>query len=53
MSVLAESNADMRLRYVPGQDIDFSSALDSRYFMRTGWGDTETWGVRMVGSVPR
>jgi hypothetical protein len=48
MSVLAESNADMRLRYVPGQDIDFSSALDSRYFMRTGWGDTETWGVRTV-----
>ena len=48
MSVLAESNADMRLRYVPGEDIDFSSALDSRYFMRAGWGDTETWGVRTV-----
>jgi hypothetical protein len=48
MSVLAESNADMRLRYVSGEDIDFSSALDSRYFMRAGWGDTETWGVRTV-----
>lgn len=49
MSVLAESNADMRLRYAPGEDIDFSSALDSRYFIRAGWGDTETWGARMVG----
>ena len=48
MSALAESNADMRLRYVPGRDIDFSSALDSRYFMRTGWGDTEDWGVRTI-----
>jgi hypothetical protein len=48
MSVLAESNADMRLRYVPGKDIDFSSAFDSRYFMRAGWGDTQSWGVRTV-----
>ena len=48
MSVLAESNADMRLRYVPGEYIDFSSAVKSRYFMRGGWGDTETWGVRTV-----
>jgi hypothetical protein len=48
MSTLAESNADMRLHYVPGDQIDFSSAINSRYFMRAGWGDTETWGVRTI-----
>jgi hypothetical protein len=51
MSVLAESNADMRLQYVPGGEIDFSSAFHSRYFMRGGWGHTEAWGVRTVQRI--
>jgi hypothetical protein len=36
-------------RYQIGEEIDFSDPLDSRCFMREGWGATEHWGVWTVG----
>ncbi len=48
MIALSRTTPDMAPLYQIGDDIDFSSALDSGGFMRTGWGDTEPWGVWTV-----
>jgi hypothetical protein len=49
MLALAQTTPDMEPRYQIGDEIDFSSALDSRYYMRGEWGDAEDWGVWTVG----
>jgi glycosyltransferase involved in cell wall biosynthesis len=49
MMALAADPPDMEPRYRIGDEIDFSDALDSRCFMRMGWGETESWGVWTVG----
>ena len=49
MMALAADPPDMEPCYRIGDEIDFSDALDSRGFMRTGWGETESWGVWTVG----
>ncbi len=49
MMALAADPPDMEPRYRIGDEIDFSDPLDSRCFMRTGWGETEPWGVWTVG----
>jgi glycosyltransferase involved in cell wall biosynthesis len=48
MIAFSRTTPDMEPRYRIGDEIDFSSALDSRAFMRTGWGDNEPWGVWTV-----
>ncbi|CAN5417085.1 hypothetical protein BH10PSE11_BH10PSE11_41080 [soil metagenome] len=48
MIALSHTTPDMGPLYQIGDEIDFSSALDSRGFMRAGWGDTEPWGVWTV-----
>lgn len=48
MIALAGTTPDMEPRYQIGDEIDFSSVLDSRCFMRSGWGVTEPWGVWTV-----
>lgn len=48
MIEFAQSAPDMEPRYRVGDQIDFSNVLDSRCFMREGWGDTEPWGVWTV-----
>lgn len=48
MLALSRTTPDMAPLYQIGDEIDFSSTLDSRGFMRTGWGDTEPWGVWTV-----
>jgi len=48
MITLSRTTPDMTPLYQTGDEIDFSSALDSRGFMRAGWGDTEPWGVWTV-----
>lgn len=48
MIALSKTTPDMEARYQIGDEIDFSDALDSRGFMRAGWGDTEPWGVWTV-----
>jgi hypothetical protein len=45
MIALTRSSHDMGPRYQVGDKIDFSDPLDSRCFMREGWGETEPWGV--------
>ncbi|MGL5166100.1 MAG: hypothetical protein ACRC9K_09455 [Afipia sp.] len=45
MIALSRTTPDMGPRYRIGDEIDFSSALDSRSFMRSGWGENEPWGV--------
>ncbi len=49
MIALSQTAPDMEPRYQIGDEIDFSDALDSRCFMREGWGETEPWGVWTVG----
>jgi glycosyltransferase involved in cell wall biosynthesis len=49
MLALSRSTPDMEPRYRIGDDIDFADALDSRCYMRGGWGETESWGVWTVG----
>ena len=49
MIALSRSAPDMEPRYRIGDEIDFSDALDSRCYMREGWGETEPWGVWTVG----
>jgi glycosyltransferase involved in cell wall biosynthesis len=49
MMGLAADPPDMEPRYRIGDEIDFSDALDSRGFMRMGWGETESWGVWTIG----
>lgn len=48
MIALSQTAPDMEPRYQIGDEIDFSDVLDSRCFMRNGWGDTEPWGVWTV-----
>ncbi|MBR2117319.1 MAG: hypothetical protein V4458_01070 [Pseudomonadota bacterium] len=48
MIALARTTPDMEPSYQIGDEIDFGSALDSRCFMRNGWGVTEPWGVWTV-----
>ncbi len=48
MIELAGTTPDMEPRYQIGDEIDFGNALDSRCFMRNGWGATEPWGVWTV-----
>ena len=48
MIASSRTTPDMGPRYRIGDEIDFSSALDSHGFMRTGWGDNEPWGVWTV-----
>ncbi|CAN5302913.1 hypothetical protein BH10PSE11_BH10PSE11_05720 [soil metagenome] len=48
MIALSRSTPEMAPLYQTGDEIDFSSVLDSRSFMRAGWGDTEPWGVWTV-----
>lgn len=48
MIALSRTTPDMEPRYQIGDEIDFSDALDSRCFMRKGWGVTESWGVWTV-----
>ncbi|WP_425987656.1 hypothetical protein [Afipia sp. DC4300-2b1] len=48
MIALAKTTPDMEPDYQIGGEIDFGNALDSRCFMRNGWGPTETWGVWTV-----
>lgn len=45
MIALSMTIPGMGPRYQIGDEIDFSSALDSRSFMRAGWGENEPWGV--------
>ncbi len=49
MIALSQTAPDMEPRYQIGDEIDFSDVLDSRCFMREGWGETEPWGVWTVG----
>ncbi len=49
MIALSQTTPDMEPLYQIGDEIDFGSTLDSRSFMRSGWGDTEPWGVWTVG----
>lgn len=48
MMMLIRKLPDTEPRYQIGEEIDFSDPLDSRCFMREGWGDTENWGVWTV-----
>lgn len=48
MIALAKTTPDMEPDYQIGGEIDFGNSLDSRCFMRNGWGPTETWGVWTV-----
>lgn len=48
MIAFAKTTPDMEPDYQIGDEIDFGSSLDSRCFMRNGWGATETWGVWTV-----
>lgn len=48
MISFAQTTPDMEPRYQIGEEIDFSSALDSRCFMKDGWGANESWGAWTV-----
>lgn len=49
MIELSGAAPDMEPCYQIGDEINFGDALDSRCFMREGWGETEPWGVWTVG----
>ncbi len=53
MMMLIRQMPDMEPRYQIGEEINFADPLDSRCFMREGWGDTEGWGVWTVGPLAR
>jgi hypothetical protein len=46
---MAQAKPNMEPRYEIGDEIDFSDPADSRCFMRSGWGETEDWGVWTIG----
>jgi hypothetical protein len=48
MLVLADGAWDMHPRLQPGEVVEFRHAIDSRHYLREGWGQTEDWGVWTV-----
>jgi hypothetical protein len=50
MLVLAAGAWDMHPRLQPGEVVEFRHTIDSRLFMRDGWGEAEDWGVWTVQS---
>lgn len=47
---LAADPQDMTPDFTVGEEISFSDPIESRPFMRQGWGDTEDWGVWTVAA---
>lgn len=50
MVALSKTEPDVTPRYRIGDEIDFGDALDSRDFMKQGWGETERWGTWSIDS---
>lgn len=47
---LAAAPQDMTPDFTVGEEVSFNDPIESRPFMRQGWGDTEDWGVWTVAA---